>query len=71
MQSNALKFTKAGGRIKITTIFVPAASEENNLMDLSLAVGGLHVIIDMLKPGQHAKIVVSVEDTGVGISEQD
>ena len=68
LQSNALKFTKKGGRVRITAVFVPPSAE---LQEQALQNANLEDMNDLLVPGIKSKLVVSVEDSGIGISNED
>jgi signal transduction histidine kinase len=65
LQSNALKFTRSGGKVKITAVFLPPSFEDSTKI---LAEAGLEDLVDSIDPGTKSKVLFSVLDTGVGIS---
>ena len=91
LQSNALKFTKAGGSVVLRATFVPAKQEPgeqgqefdlnvSSLVDEQVAsqIGSENQrqtsdqsLEAMLKQTTHPRIVVEVQDTGVGIKAED
>ena len=71
LQSNALKFTKQGGKVEIITNFVPAAIHRNPSL-ISIEPASVEQRIAQLNdPGYKPKLVTEVRDTGVGISSED
>ena len=60
MQSNALKFTRTGGRVEIRCKLI---SSEDDLEFLN------H--LECFKAARHGMIQVTVSDTGIGIQDKD
>jgi len=77
LQSNALKFTRSGGSVKIFCTFVPStrimkSSIRLPILRLSTSlVDNFDQIKKMYEAGPKPKLVVSVEDTGVGMTAND
>ena len=69
LQQNAIKFTKQGGTVAIKATYIPKINQRQLFKQVLIQSGSLKHKI--LNPGRKAKIVISVKDTGVGISADD